>query len=49
MRNHVICEVRRNGMSAVSEGPSIDGLYYLCSENKGADQLRGYHAADLQL
>ena len=22
---------------------------YLCSENKGADQLRGYHAADLQL
>ena len=21
----------------------------LCSENKGADQLRGYHAADLRL
>ena len=26
-----------------------EGVYYLCSENKGADQLRGYHAADLRL
>ena len=25
------------------------GLYYLCSENKGTDQLRGYHKADLHL
>ena len=25
------------------------GLYYLCSENKGADQLRSYHEADLRL
>ena len=25
------------------------GLYYLCSENKGADQLRGYCEADLRL
>ena len=24
-------------------------MYYLCSENKGADQLRGYRAADLRL
>ena len=24
-------------------------LYYLCSENKGADRLRGNHAADLRL
>ena len=24
----------------------IEGLYYLCSENKGADQLRGSHEAD---
>ena len=24
-------------------------LYYPCSENKGADQLRGYHEADLPL
>ena len=23
--------------------------YYLCSENKGADQLRGYREADLRL
>ena len=26
-----------------------EGLYYLCSKNKGADQLRVYHAADLRL
>ena len=27
----------------------VDELYYLCSENKGADQLRGYREADLHL
>ena len=27
----------------------VKGLYYLCSENKGADQLRGYREADLRL
>ena len=27
----------------------VGGLYYLCSENKGADQLRGHHEADLRL
>ena len=26
-----------------------EGLYYLCSENKGADQLRGNREADLRL
>ena len=26
-----------------------EGLYYLCSENKGADQLRSYRKADLRL
>ena len=26
-----------------------EGLYHLCSENKGADQLRGYREADLRL
>ena len=24
-------------------------MYYLCSKNKGADQLRGYRKADLRL
>ena len=28
---------------------AVKGLYYLCSENKGADQMPGYHAADLPL
>ena len=27
----------------------VEGLYYLYSENKGADQLRGYREADLRL
>ena len=27
----------------------MEGLYYPCSENKGADQLRGYREADLHL
>ena len=26
-----------------------EGLYYPCSENNGADQLRGYREADLRL
>ena len=27
----------------------VEGLYHLCSENKGADQLRGFREADLRL
>ena len=27
----------------------IEGLDYLCSENKGVDQLRGYREADVRL
>ena len=27
----------------------VEGSYYLCSENKGADQLRGHREADLRL
>ena len=27
----------------------VEGLYYRCSENKGADQLRSYREADLRL
>ena len=27
----------------------VEGLYYLCSKNKGADQLRGYREVDLRL
>ena len=27
----------------------VEGLYYPCSENKGADQLRRYREADLRL
>ena len=27
----------------------VEELYYPCSENKGADQLRGYREADLRL
>ena len=27
----------------------VEGFHYLCSENKGADQLCGYRTADLHL
>ena len=27
----------------------VEGLRFLCSKNKGANQLRGYHEADLLL
>ena len=27
----------------------VEGLYYLCRENKGTDQLHGYPTADLRL
>ena len=27
----------------------VEGLNYPCSDNKGADQLRGYREADLRL
>ena len=27
----------------------VEGLYYPCRENEGADQLRGYREADLRL
>ena len=27
----------------------VERSHYLCSENKGADQLRGYRTADLRL
>ena len=27
----------------------VEGLYFLCSENKGADQLHGHRKADLRL
>ena len=27
----------------------VEELYYPCGENKDADQLRGYHEADLRL
>ena len=27
----------------------VEGVYYTCSGNKGADQLRGYREADLRL
>ena len=28
---------------------TVEGLYDLCSENNGGDQLRGYREADLRL
>ena len=43
------CE--KTGLRDFRPGPTLIGLYshYLCSENKGADQLRSYREADLRL
>ena len=32
-----------------NQGIIQKGLYYICSENKGADQLCGYREADLRI
>ena len=50
-------QVRHKPGCAITEMPKglkfrikeEEGLYYPCSENKGADQLRGYREADLRL
>ena len=33
----------------MASGYDVEGLFYLCCENKGTDQLRGYREADLRL
>ena len=44
------CTITEDGSSLeISDFGSKGILYYLCSENKGADQLRGYREADLRL
>ena len=45
---------QKSGFAAIDDGLSFwimieEGLYYLCSENKEAEQLRSYCAADLHL
>ena len=40
------CKMARGLKFRISE---VEELFYLCSENKGADQLRGYREADLRL
>ena len=31
----------------ISDLETVEGLYYLCSENKGADQLRGHRICEM--
>ena len=38
------CKIKEDGRIL-----EVEGLYYPCSENKGADQLRGYREAGLRL
>ena len=33
----------------MARGQKVEGLYFGCSENKGADQFRGYREGDLRL
>ena len=44
-----VCTATEDGYRLVISYLEVEGLYYLCSENKGADQLRGYREADLRL
>ena len=42
----------KSGCTATEDGfwiKEVEGLYYLCSKKKGADQLHGYRTADLPL
>ena len=43
------CTATEDGYSLEISDLDVEGLYYLCSENKGADQLRGYREAELRL
>ena len=41
--------VQPQKMASGLEILDLEGLYYICSENKGADQLPDFHAADMGL
>ena len=43
------CTAKEDGKRLEMSGLEVEGLYYLCSENKGADHLRSNLAADLRL
>ena len=43
------CTIIEDGKRFEISDLGSKGLYYPCSENKGADQLRGYREADLRL
>ena len=42
-------QVQKMARGLIFRIKKVEELYYLCSENKGADQLRGYREADLRL
>ena len=47
--NHVV-QLLKTARGLKFRVKKVEGLYYLCSENNGADQLRGsYREADLRL
>ena len=43
------CTTAKDGYRLDISYKEVEKLYYLCSENNGADQLRGQRAADLRL
>ena len=43
------CTVTTDGKRLEISDFGRRGIVLLCKENKGSDQLRGYHAADLRL
>ena len=49
VRHKPDCTITKDDWRIEMSDREIKGLYYLCSENNGADQPRGYREADLCL
>ena len=41
------CTATEDGKRLKISDLKVEGLYYLCSKNKGADRARGYRTPDL--
>ena len=48
VRHKPDCTVTEDGYRLEISYLEQEGLFYLCSQNKDADQLRGYREADLR-
>ena len=49
LRHKSGCTATEDGLSLEFLIKKVEGLYYLCSKNKAADHLCGYHTTDLRV